>query len=525
VDVDDEDAHSEVGRADEGLGPMSPDEADEEYDAADQQRARPLLTCLRLANFKCYGQPEPGAVFKVPLAALTLVYGDNSAGKSTILQALLTFAQTLDWTPGPDDAWPRAVLDGAHLQLGTYRDVVHRHEVSGRTMRLGLCWRDSLGAESALTYQFGGEDGDLESIVLESFGRKLTFRRVPEIGERLGVGPVLLGEESTTADLPILIERGAMDTGTSEGRSGPRSGIDWAPDRFEPLVSLVGARLGAVVGWRSPSGQLTLARPTAVAATARFFDGIGLSLDQAFGGIRHLGPDRVLPAGDPVRVGDRVGGVGADGRLLVTLLANQSDGSAVIDALNEALEKPLALPYRLVPLRYSHSDADQAAALGIGQILVDVVLVRDGVPVAIGSGGYGFNHLLSILAEALRDRPWPLLIEQPETHINPKLQAGIAELLLNAATDPGLRSSMPPQLIIETHSENILLRLQALVAGTPILADDISVISVIQSAPGDSALPRHEEWRPDGDLYPGPLDVFPEARLRAVSVDGGSRAG
>ncbi|WP_165818697.1 AAA family ATPase [Frankia canadensis] len=505
---------------------------DEESDvgAGHQDSVRPLLTSLRLANFKCYGMPAPNRSFDVPLAALTLLYGDNSAGKSTLLQALLTIAQTLDWVPGPDDTWPRVVLNGTHLRLGTFRDVVHRHEFSDRLMMLGVSWRNRDGSDSAISFQFEYREnrGLLNKIDLELAGGKVSACRHSDMDGERWVGPVLVGDEDVASFLIGAVEGEKLATSLP---NLPDAEIQWPSGPVQPVVSLAGTWMGSVVAWMSPDGRISEAHPTVAAASANFFGGIRRSLGEAFGGIRHLGPDRVLPRGHPVRDGDEVAGAGSDGRHLVPLLASNRD--ALVGKLNEVLENPLGLPYKLEILRYRRlaldSDTGQTGEdldseisdLGWGQDFLDVVLVRGGIPVAIGSGGYGFNHLLSILAEALREKSWPLLIEQPETHINPRLQANMAEFLLNSARGPEGGS----QMIIETHSENILLRLQALVAGHPALADDISVVSVIPAITGDSALPRHEGWSSDGDLHPGPGDVFPEARLRAVDVTRGFYAG
>ena len=54
-----------------------------------------MLKSMYLENFKCYG--PKGAQFD--LAPLTFLYGDNSAGKSTFLQAISLLSDTLDAKP------------------------------------------------------------------------------------------------------------------------------------------------------------------------------------------------------------------------------------------------------------------------------------------------------------------------------------------------------------------------------------------------------------------------------------------
>ena len=50
-----------------------------------------MLHALELENFKAFGKRA-----RIPFAPITLIFGENSAGKSTILQALYLLTQTLE---------------------------------------------------------------------------------------------------------------------------------------------------------------------------------------------------------------------------------------------------------------------------------------------------------------------------------------------------------------------------------------------------------------------------------------------
>lgn len=69
------------------------------------------------------------------MAPITLLYGPNSAGKSTIIEAILMLAQTLN---GVD---MDRVLEsrGPWVNLRDYRTLIHNHNVQ-RTLKLGLFW-------------------------------------------------------------------------------------------------------------------------------------------------------------------------------------------------------------------------------------------------------------------------------------------------------------------------------------------------------------------------------------------------
>jgi len=75
-----------------------------------------MLNRLYLEYFKCFEK------LSLPLAPLTLLSGWNSAGKSTVLQALALLHQT-----AKDDEWSKSLLlNGSTISLGTASDVIDK---------------------------------------------------------------------------------------------------------------------------------------------------------------------------------------------------------------------------------------------------------------------------------------------------------------------------------------------------------------------------------------------------------------
>ena len=79
-----------------------------------------MLREYRLTNFKAFGE-----TVTIPIRRLTLIFGANSSGKSSIFQSLLMLKQTLEEAENPNTA---LLPNGSLVDLGTYRDFVHRHE-------------------------------------------------------------------------------------------------------------------------------------------------------------------------------------------------------------------------------------------------------------------------------------------------------------------------------------------------------------------------------------------------------------
>ncbi len=78
------------------------------------------LTAFRIANFKAFAAAQ-----RVPLRPITLVYGANSAGKSSILHALALAHHAVE--TGDLDT-QHTQIGGESIDLGGFRQYVHRRE-------------------------------------------------------------------------------------------------------------------------------------------------------------------------------------------------------------------------------------------------------------------------------------------------------------------------------------------------------------------------------------------------------------
>lgn len=87
-----------------------------------------MITGISITNFKSIGDPG----IRLELAPLTLLFGHNSAGKSTIFHALLYSYEVL--INGNYDV-DRTSLGGANIDLGGFRNFVHNRDLN-RTVSL-----------------------------------------------------------------------------------------------------------------------------------------------------------------------------------------------------------------------------------------------------------------------------------------------------------------------------------------------------------------------------------------------------
>jgi hypothetical protein len=123
--------------------------------------------------------------------------------------------------------------------------------------------------------------------------------------------------------------------------------------------------------------------------------------------------------------------------------------------------------------------------------------------------GFGVSQVLPIIAEIVTaPRNSLVLIEQPELHLHPETQGELASVMIRLAQ----RTST--SLLIESHSENILLRIRRAVATGDIDPRDVSIFVT------DQGQVRQATVRRDGsvDMDAFPPDFFDEDWIDMMEI-------
>ena len=153
-------------------------------------RKSPFITTVEIENFKGIGRPV-----HVELRPITLLFGRNSAGKSTVLHALCYAHEILSHRNV--DAH-RTDLGGDQIDLGGFRQFVHRH--------------------------------DCTQSVRFRFELKLRNRELPDLEGWGTQVPVTL----PTGDMPQVEDRDIL----SDAEAGwLELGVEWNVERSEPIVN------------------------------------------------------------------------------------------------------------------------------------------------------------------------------------------------------------------------------------------------------------------------------------------------
>ena len=84
--------------------------------------------------------------------------------------------------------------------------------------------------------------------------------------------------------------------------------------------------------------------------------------------------------------------------------------------------------------------------------------------------GFGVSQILPVLVLCFyAPKGSTIILEQPEIHLHPAVQAGLADVLIDAYKRRDV------QIIVESHSEHFLRRLQRRVAEEALPNDDLAV--------------------------------------------------
>ena len=219
-------------------------------------------------------------------------------------------------------------------------------------------------------------------------------------------------------------------------------------------------------------------------------------------GVRHLRCPRRVPPSPFIATEHAPAAVGPDGRLAPLALAAD-------DALRESVRDWC---------RRTFGVRIDLVAQGKYFELVAETPLRDG-DVRLGQSGRGLSHVLPVAVTALSARgagPGVDVIEHPEAELHPAAHAEVAELLLT-----NLAGAARP-LIVETHSEMILLRARRWVAEGRLPARHVLVYWV-HADPARGCLIEKIGVRGNGEMETWPDGAFIEDYEEILAIRRASR--
>lgn len=383
------------------------------------------LSELTVENFKAFAEKRQ----YMPIRPVTLVYGPNSSGKSSLLQAIALAHEALTLPTGTIDTH-RTHLAGKSIDLGGFQQYVHRCETN-RNVNLGFRLEMKHSGKIFIEFVIGASNppNSPHNIVhtkrfsVRSNGKMiLSFQFDPS-----GIG--MLERENCDWDHPLV----------SEGRS-----------------SALNARI--LKGKLFPSFHISNSSENKFHlsdSSRRLIEDIRATILRDLRSMSYLGPLRYFPDRDFYDASDnqdpnwRSGGAWA----WDAICRNQW----LRDRINRWLSATdrLRTPYKLAVHSFGELD-DSGNRMHIRSVPIHrlrLVDMRTNTTVSHKDVGIGVSQVLPVLAMALGSQGRLITIEQPELHLHPAIQAELADVFIDSAIELNNR------VIIETHSEDFVLRI------------------------------------------------------------------
>ena len=468
-----------------------------------------MLTGIGLRNFKAFGDEMQEA----PLSKITLIYGPNSGGKSSIIQAFLLLKQSLkkDYTSDKRTLVPK----GDFVDLGSPQSILHKHDMD-RELGIAVMYRNlELGDESAeneVGFAFS-DDCVLSKVsyrIISHKDREKLLDAVAKNCDGLWDIDVRVKDLDIPVSGPLPIYGNFLPTLTfwalSNEELTPIQEVErymnWKMNRVLALAQ-VGALAHAQDEARkrtSNIGELNLAEDEVLYLTPEI---IPEEYESRLRSLNYLGPLRSAPQRIYTRSSTDDSNTGTQGEFSANVLSGDPDD---VETKVNRWFRQFEIPYDIHARKW-----DEVSRVGEFIIIELMPLDKKGdifdedFTLTLADVGYGINQLLPVIIEGVASEEGAILcVEQPEIHLHPRLQANIADLMIDTIAD---EDGKRKQWIVETHSELLILRLQRRIREGKIKPKDISVLYVDpndESTEGSAIIPlRMDE---NGDF----IDHWPE---------------
>lgn len=408
-----------------------------------------MITRLRAENFKSWKKTG-----EVRLAPLTGLFGSNSSGKTSILQLLLMLKQTVESSDR------KRVLhtgdDSSLVDLGTFYDLVHGHSPEA-VLNLELSW--SLR----------------EPLVIYDPER----RRTPLYQPRSLTFETEIHQEKETQRPVVNRFEYRFD---SQAFGMVRQDSDQKGDRDKYDLIHTGYEVKRMPGrpWPLPAPVKCYGFPDEARGyyqNTGFLLGLGYELEQMFSRVAYLGPLREYPKRTYVWGGERPVDVGRRGeQAIAALLAARAGNLASGRGKGKGRRyKPIEerILEWLQEMKLIHSFTLKSVAAQRKDYEFRARKTATSPDVLITELGFGVSQILPVLVLCyyVPERS-TILLEQPEIHLHPFVQATLADVLIDVIKERKV------QVIVESHSEHLVRRLQRRVAEEVLAPEDVALYFV-----------------------------------------------
>ena len=404
-----------------------------------------MLTSLHIKNFKAWRDTG-----KIHLAPLTVIFGANSAGKSSLGHLLLALKQT---TLSADRKRTLHLGDeNSLIDLGTFKECIHNHQLKQSLFfELGWLLPTPLEINDAVSqYDYVGDHLDLH---VSLRANKHEQPMVQELAYELSEG------EDVRLSVMLARKGEHLNLTSKQYKLVRKSGRVWPmgePDKFYRIADESRARF----------------------QNADFLADFALETEAALGRLYYLGPLRKHPSRIYRWSGDTPESVGQEGEFTIAAMLSATVAKRQLSRGHNKRKYPFDafVAQWLKDLGIIASFSVKPVAPGRKEYEVLVKTHASASEVKITDVGFGVSQVLPALVQAFYCPPNSTVwMEQPEIHLHPQVQAELADVFISAIQAKENGKERNVQLIVESHSEHFLNRLQRRLAEGAVTLAEVAI--------------------------------------------------
>lgn len=402
-----------------------------------------MLSSWRIRNFKAW--QDTGSI---KLAPLTVFFGENSVGKSSLGQLLLALKQSAGSSAKQQ---PLDFGDAQSLiDLGSFAQNLHQGQLA-EPLEFELQWH--LAHELALQGL-----GQQETVLVDEL--------------RLQVS--VIADQAQQPEVQSICYT-AYQHGQELFRVSycATQGAELQVQICQPQAQSYSIALADAV---SPERFYQL--PAAQQLDAAFINALALQTQSVLADFHSLAALRAAPQRRYAWTGEAPVSVGRAGEsAAVAVLAATAEQRTLQFAADQP-ELPFAqgIAYWLKHMGVASDFAIRPAADASDEYQVLLKNHADACEVNLADLGFGVSQLLPVIVQAFYAQPNSTLwLEQPEIHLHSQVQAGLADLFIAATQAKEAGQARNVQIIVESHSEHFLNRLQRRIAEGVISHEDVAL--------------------------------------------------
>ncbi len=396
-----------------------------------------MLRQLQIQNFK--GWKDTGTIQMSPI---TLFFGANSSGKSSIGQFLMMLKQTIESSDRKSVFYPGG--KNSVVKLGSYREMVFQRDCKNN---IGFSYQwdldDSLKVKDPISNQ-------------TYEGKALSFDADVGLADRQQNAPVINHFKYQ------LTNKGEQVLAVGlEKKEGAKHEYKAESEQYALIRKKTrGWPLKEIVRFYGFPDELV-----AYYQNADFVQSLNLRHEKLFQSICYLGPLRTKAERLYSWGGTNPESVGYSGENTVAAIL-ASRGRKISLGFRKAT-KPLEQIVAESLKRMGLIEGFDVKPISEQRQEYEVKVCTKGSKdwVDLPDVGFGVSQVLPVLVQCFYASPGSIiLMEQPEIHLHPSAQSALADVMIDVINSRENGADRNIQLVIETHSEHFLRRLQRRIA-------------------------------------------------------------